>query len=1072
MAEKPKQPAIPAVPNDVSPSMRNFMTAIREVLQVQAGQGRGNEIDRAVTFRDLQGSTAGSGLSSAALRAVLTGYAASQVGTETVERPTAPTGVSVSAYIGGVFVSWDNQRYGGHAMTEVFFQRTEVNANNTPKDPPAINTETMLNGTSSSTNYAIAVETGYGYYVWARHVNRLGVVGPLSKPLGDFIFVPHRPSELIAQLQGQVNEDVFTQELLRKIEAITVNTSAIDAARASIDEVRGSVTDARNRAAADLAAASNALNEALSTLRADVNFMNTGTGTRIDSLSQQFSDAQMSLAEQFDLMEAAFQAGDAQAHSDILSLSQVVSDNRSALAQAISSLDASYKAADSTTNATIATLTQTVSDAQSALSQAISRLDADYKAADAGVNAAVVSESSARASADAALSSSINALTSTVTSNHATLDAAIISEQNTRASADAALSSSINALTATVNNNNATLSAVIASEQNARVSADAALSSRTDVVEAYIGGDIGNLFLNPSFTSNTHGFYSAGTVRYAGYPYIPSGCPTANCIELNARDTLGKRINVAAGDVFHVSMACATSDSSAPTVNLGFFAHNSAGDVVGWYVVVGRVASDALGTWKNVSGSFTVPNGVTSIQLWVQLDYFAPFSHWWMLTNVNFTNANATRPVSAAVVSEQNARASADAALSSSINALTSTVNSNHATLDAAVSTEQNARASADAALSSSINALTATVNNNNASLSAVIASEQTTRASADNAIASSVNSLASTVDGHTAAIQTNASAIAAANGTYSAQWSTKTTVADLTGGFGIYNDGSNVRFTVAANRFAIVDPSGNGAQKVPFVVDNGKTVISDAFIRNAYIEQLAAGQITAAKINSLTLNAINITGGTLSLGSGNYMSYQEGGSIGLGKGGPYGGWGYGWNTIIYNNGNICTNNLTASGGSFTGTVNANAGTFNNVTINDNCDVRGTIYADKIVGDVVAIKYFRSVSGTAPRGTWVTLESFNIAGSSKQRLMQVSGSGATMTMASSGTFYIQLLINGAVVNSNPVASGGVDRLYDIPAGGNVNIIFRVYMYSQPYNYSYSGGLGTVTITPVSNGTFI
>jgi hypothetical protein len=139
-------------------------------------------------------------------------------------------------------------------------------------------------------------------------------------------------------------------------------------------------------------------------------------------------------------------------------------------------------------------------------------------------------------------------------------------------------------------------------------------------------------------------------------------------------------------------------------------------------------------------------------------------------------------------------------------------------------------------------------------------------------------------------------------------------------------------------------------------VVDNGKTVISDAFIRNAYIEQLAAGQITAAKINSLTLNAINITGGTLSLGSGNYMSYQEGGSIGLGKGGPYGGWGYGWNTIIYNNGNICTNNLTASGGSFTGTVNANAGTFNNVTINDNCDVRGTIYANKIVGDVVASK--------------------------------------------------------------------------------------------------------------------
>ncbi|MFM9746180.1 phage tail tip protein, partial [Streptomyces brasiliscabiei] len=43
---------------------------------------------------------------------------------------------------------------------------------------------------------------------------------------------------------------------------------------------------------------------------------------------------------------------------------------------------------------------------------------------------------------------------------------------------------------------------------------------------------------------------------------------------------------------------------------------------------------------------------------------------------------------------------------------------------------------------------------------------------------------------------------------------------------------------------------------------------------------------------------------------------------------------------------------ITATSGSFTGTVNANAGTMNNITIAENCNVLGTVYADKIIGDI------------------------------------------------------------------------------------------------------------------------
>ena len=540
---KPKQPAIPAVPNDVTPAMRGFLSAMREVLQVQSGQGRGDDLDKAVTFRDL-GVTSASGSSTAMLGRVINGLIANGevVAQSAVERPTTPTGVSVTTYLGGIMVSWDNPRYNGHAYTEVFAQPTAVDAQNQPIDAPALNTETMLLGTAGSPLLGVQARTLLGYYVWVRHVNTLGQVGPVHAELGSYAYLPPSPSYLLEQLTNEITRDQLSIELQEPIDLVPV------------------------------------------------------------------------------------------------------------------------------------------------------------------------------------------------------LQTAITTEQTTRANADTALSTSINTVSAVANAKNKT--------------------------------------------------------------YYQTAAPTT---------------------------------------------------------------------------------GMTAGDLWFDMD----------------NNNTPYRYSGTAWVTTADPRTAANAA---------------------------------------------------------AITTEQTARANGDSANATAINTLSATVNGHTASIQTNATAIANLDGTYTAQWSAKTQVGDLVGGFGVFNNGSTTRFTVHANRFAIMDTSLGNTPFIPFVVDNGKTVIADAFIRNAYIEQLAAGQITAAKINSLNLNAINITGGTLSLGGGNNMSFQEGGAAGFGKGGPYGGWGYGWNTIIYNDGSLYTNRLYCSSGTFTGTVNANAGTFNNVTINDNCDVRGTIYANKIVGDVVASK--------------------------------------------------------------------------------------------------------------------
>ena len=699
MASKPKLPAIPAIPNDASPAMRGLLSAMREVLQVQAGQGRGDELDKAVTFRDL-GLTSMGGSSTAMMGRVINGLMErGEIGTNNaVERPTTPTGVNVSAFVGGIAVSWDLPRYSGHAYTEVFAQPTIVNAQEQPVNPPALNTETMLLGTSASPLLGVQARTMLGYYIWVRHVNSLGQVGPTHTLLGTFLYLPPNPSYLLEQLTNEVTRDQLSVALQQPIDLVPTLQTAI-------------TTEQTTRANADTA-----LSSSISTVSAVAN-------AKVKTYRQAAAPA------------LGMTTGDLWFDSD---------DNNKC-----------YRYSGS-------------------------------------------------------------------------------------------------AWTATDDSRIATNAAAIVAEQTARADAVSALASNITTVQAQLGGDASNLFVNPTFVpGQAHGF-SSGTVRYSGYAYMPANNPTANCLEVNSRDTLGKTIPVSPGDVYHASITCATTNSGSPALGVGFFVRDKAGTIIAYAKVATRAASDALGTWKTISGNYTVPANGASIQLWVQLDYSPPYDKWWMITNVQFTNANATRAVSAAV--------------------------------------------------------------------------------------------------------QTNATAIANLDGTYTAQWSTKTTVGALTGGFGIFNDGATTRFTVHANRFAIMDTSLGGAVHVPFVVDNGKTVIADAFIRTAYIEQLAAGQITAARINALNLNAIQITGGTLSLGGGNNMSFQEGGSAGFGKGGPYGGWGYGWNTIIYADGGIYTNRLYASGGTFTGTVNANGGTFNNVTINENCDVKGTIYANKIVGDVVAAK--------------------------------------------------------------------------------------------------------------------
>lgn len=212
--------------------------------------------------------------------------------------------------------------------------------------------------------------------------------------------------------------------------------------------------------------------------------------------------------------------------------------------------------------------------------------------------------------------------------------------------------------------------------------------------------------------------------------------------------------------------------------------------------------------------------------------------------------------------------------------------------------------------------------------------------------------------------------------------WTAKVGNADLDkyGGIGLTietdPDGkTRVKCVVDAEVFAILDPSGatGVGSRHPFVVKDGVVYMNKLLLDNAEIGAVVAKYIDVKNLNAATITNSDFKGGTAGFGRNT-------------SGGGFGGWGEQWNTIIYDNGHLATNNITATNGVFNGTVYAQAGEFNNVVIKENCNVLGTVYAQKLVGDVTATK---RIIASVPPGAFSV--SVNIQPSNLVRDVVISG---------------------------------------------------------------------------------
>lgn len=157
-----------------------------------------------------------------------------------------------------------------------------------------------------------------------------------------------------------------------------------------------------------------------------------------------------------------------------------------------------------------------------------------------------------------------------------------------------------------------------------------------------------------------------------------------------------------------------------------------------------------------------------------------------------------------------------------------------------------------------------------------------------------------------------------------------------------------------SANNFAIYNPAKPDQKEIIFgVTDDGKVAIREAVIKAATIQILHSEKITADYIKAgVSISSPLINGGQIDMGN----AFMAGGAAGFGKGGPYGGWGWGWHTIIYADGGIYTNRLHAEGGYVRNM------TIGNCTIEQDCVVKGTVFADRIVGDVYVARDYSCVT--------------------------------------------------------------------------------------------------------------
>ena len=187
--------ALPPVPRGVSRDVQNFLTSVRETIQVQAGMGRGNSLDRAVTFRDLKAATGVTDFSSFVTKS----STANGGGVFNDPRPPKPANFKAFGMFNMVGLEWLRPTTPWYAFTEIYRVDLDAFDGETP-----VFADALFVGSSSSGFYSDMVEPDRSFIYWARHVNRDGDAGDVSSPEGTPASTSATPEDVLIKYSDEV----------------------------------------------------------------------------------------------------------------------------------------------------------------------------------------------------------------------------------------------------------------------------------------------------------------------------------------------------------------------------------------------------------------------------------------------------------------------------------------------------------------------------------------------------------------------------------------------------------------------------------------------------------------------------------------------------------------------------------------------------------------------------------------------------------------------------------------------------------------------------------------------------
>jgi hypothetical protein len=839
-----KVAAIPAVS---ASNLVQVGQAIKSILDVREGL-LGDPLDANVTFRDLIDAgavVARPGWNTRLTKAPVMSPQALSDGydpTQDFTTPPAPSNFTATGLFAMVQLQWDTPSYRNHAYTEIW--RSETNA---------IGNAIKI-ATSSTSFYADNLGAGATRYYWVRFVSEANVVGPYQAVNGASATTATDPALVLASLQGQITESQLYASLGARINLIDGASSLAG----SVNYRLAAEATARAQAIAAEAAARTSAITAEATVRA--NEIQNEAGIRAQNILNEVTariNAVSTLQTQINTLSAA-------SSGDFSSLIAALQEEQTARVAA--------DTAEANARQTLA-----------------AQLRGGYAGTDPSqlVTGILYNERQARVSAEGAISSSVTALTATVTNNYNTLNAAISAEQTARTNADSAFATSLTSLTATVGTKNRTFNQ--AGTPTATAEGDIWYKSDDNNKPYRWTGSAWVATDDPRIASNAAAIITEQTARANADTALTNSITSLTSTVNNNYSTLNSAITSEASTRSSADTALSTSITSlTATVN----------------------------TKNKTYSQATAPtSGMTSGDIWYDTANSNKPSRYngtaWVPTEDTRIAAN-----TAAITSEATARANADTAISSTLTALSSTVNSNYSTLSAAITSEASTRSTADTALSTQINTVSALASTRNRSFfqaaapgssglvdgdiwfdsddsnkpyrwngaawlpaddariavnAAAISTEQNARASGDSALATSISSLTSTVNNNntnlTAALQAESTTRASVDTGLLAQYTVKADVNGYVSGFGLASTAKDSTpsstFAVRSDAFYIASPSGPGvAPAMPFIVRttattiNGVSVPVGVYITDAFIQN---GTITNAKIANLGVDTAKI---------------------------------------------------------------------------------------------------------------------------------------------------------------------------------------------------------------------